>query len=75
MESYPSECQAISIINKVKPINGSYKIHDHIVEQVHYVKYLGVYIDSKLTFYTHVDAIVKKANSTRAFLARNIAVS
>ena len=29
-------------------------------------------MDSKLAFDTHVDATVKKANSTRAFLARNI---
>ena len=35
-------------------------------------KYLGIYIDSKLAFDTHVDAIVKKANSLPAFLARNI---
>ena len=35
-------------------------------------KYLGIYIASKLAFNAHVDAIVKKANSTHAFLARNI---
>ena len=55
-----------------KPIIGKYQVHDHILEQVNCAKYLGIYIDSKLAFDTHVDAIVKKANSTRAFLARNI---
>ena len=49
-----------------------YQVHDHILEQVNFAKYLGIYIDYKLAFYTHVYAIVKKANSTRAFLARNI---
>ena len=72
MEFHTSKCRIISITNKVKPIIGKYQIHDHIQEQVNCAKYLGIYIDSKLAFSTHVDAIVKKANSTRAFLARNI---
>ena len=72
MVSHTSTCQVISITNKVTPIIGKYQIHDHILKQVHCAKYCGIYIDSKLTFNTHVDAIVMKANSTRAFLARNI---
>ena len=72
MEFHPSRCLVISITNKEIPIIGIYQIHDHILEQVHFAKYLGIYIDFKLTFNTHVDAIVKKANSTLAFLARNI---
>ena len=72
MEFHTSKCQVISITNKVKPIIGKYQVHDHILEQVHCAKYLGIYIDSKLAFNTHVDAIVKKANSTRAFLTRNM---
>ena len=72
MESHTSNCQVISITNKVKPIIGKYQIHDHILEQVNCAKYIGIHVDSKLAFNTHVDAIVKKANSTHAFLARNI---
>ena len=72
MEFHPSKCQVISITNNVKPIIGKYQIHDHILEQVNCAKYLVIYIDSKLAFNTHVDAIVKKANSTRAFLAIDI---
>ena len=72
MEFHTSKCQVISITNKVRPIIGKYQIHDHILEQVHCAKYLGIYIDSKLAFNTHVDTIVKKANLTHAFLARNI---
>ena len=37
----------------------------------HFAKYLGVHPDAKLNFNTHVDATTKKANSTRAFVARN----
>ena len=72
MEFHTSKCPVISITNKVKPIIGKYQVHDHILEQVNCAKYLGIYIDSMLTFSTHVVAIVKKANSTRAFLARYI---
>ena len=72
MEFHTSECQVISITNKVKLIIGKYKIYDHVLELVNCAKYLGIYMDSKLAFNTHVDAIVKKANLTRAFLARNI---
>ena len=72
MEFHTSKCLVISITNKVKPIIGEYQIHDHILEQVNCAEYLGIHIDSKLAFNTHVDAILKKANSTRAFLARNI---
>ena len=66
------KCQVISITNNVNPIIGKYEIHDHILEQVNCAKYLGIYIDSKLAFETHVDAIVNKVNSTRASLVRNI---
>ena len=72
MEFHTSNCQVISIANKVKPIIGKYQIHDHIMEHVNCAKYLGIYIDSKLAFNTHADAIVKKANSTYAILARKI---
>ena len=58
--------------NKVKPIIGKYQIHDHILEQVHCAKYHGIYIDSKQTFNTHVDANMKKANSKHTFISRNI---
>ena len=72
MEFHTSKCQVISITNKAKPIIGKYQIHDHTLEQVNCAKYLGIYIISKIAINAHVDAIVKKVNSTRVFLARNI---
>ncbi|XP_072051476.1 uncharacterized protein [Amphiura filiformis] len=71
MEFHPSKCQVVRITNKRKPIIGSYIIHNHTLEEVTSAKYLGVHIDSKLSFNTHVDTVVKKANSTNAFLCRN----
>ena len=71
MEFHPSKCQLLRVTNKKKPVVGQYKIHDHILEEVDSAKYLGVHIDSRLNFNTHVDAITKKANSINAFLRRN----
>ena len=72
MEFHPSKCQVIHISNKRKPILQSYNVHDHTLEEVNLARYFGVHhIDSKLNFNTHVDATVKKANSTNAFLGRN----
>ena len=75
MQFHTSKCQVIYITNKVKPIIGNYQIKsksNHILEQVHCAKYLGTY-RLQASFNTHVEAIVKQANSTHAFLARNIA--
>ena len=55
----------------VRTINLSIQ-NRHSSQPTNTLLYLGIYMDSKLAFNTHVDAIVKKANSTRAFLARNI---
>ena len=72
MEFHTSRCQVISVTNKVKPIIGKYQVQFHILEQVICAKYLCIYMDSNLAFNTHVNAIVKKSNSTVAFIARNI---
>ena len=71
MEFNPDKCEAISVTNKRNPIKTSYNIHDKTLKYVKSAKYLGVTIDNKLTWNSHVDNICKKANSTRAFLQRN----
>ena len=67
-----SKCQVLQVTNKRKPIPASYKIHGHTLEVVDSAKYLGVHLDSRLSFNTHVDTITKRAKSTKAFLSRNI---
>ena len=58
--------------NKRKPIPATYTIHGQVLEVVDSAKYLGVHLDTHLNFNTHVDAITKRANGTRAFLSRNL---
>ena len=71
MEFHPSKCQLVCITNKRQPIPASYCIHGVTLVKVPSAKYLGLHVDSKLNFNTHVDITTKKANSTRAFLGWN----
>ena len=72
MEFNPSKCQVIRITNKQQPIPSKYTIHGHVLEVVESAKYLGVYLDSKINFNNHIDAITKEAKGVRAFLWRNL---
>ena len=42
------------------------KIYDFNIEFVDQIKYLGVYIDSKLSFKSHIEKIVSRMNSLTA---------
>ena len=45
-----------------------------ILKQLYSVKYLGVTIEQKLTWNEHIGNVVKKVNSSTAFLRRNLQV-
>ena len=71
MQFHPSKCQVVCVTNKRKPIQATYNIHGMTLEEVPSAKYLGLHVDKKLSFNTHVNITCKKANSTRALLQRN----
>ena len=54
----------LTVTLKKKPLMTSYSLHSHPLALVNSAKYLGVTIDSKLSFNDHINAICKKANST-----------
>ena len=62
----------ITITNKKNPINSMYNINSHFLSKVNSAKYLGVTFTHNLSWHDHVVAICNKANSTRAFLQRNL---
>ena len=70
MSFNPDKCEVLRITLKHKSIISDYKIHDHKLKTVKTAKYLGLNIDSKLNFNEHINNICKKANTTRAFVAR-----
>ena len=58
---------------KRNPIYSSYHLHGEQLTVVQCAKYLGVSIDSKLSFNQHVDNVCKKENSVLSFVRRNFA--
>ena len=64
MQFNASKCQVLRVTLKRKPVQTSHTISGQTLEEVD--------IDSKLTFNNHIDSICKRANSSRAFLSRNL---
>ncbi|XP_060607677.1 uncharacterized protein LOC132759834 [Ruditapes philippinarum] len=68
----PDKCEMIRITNKRKVITWSYAIHGQTLKQTNKAKYLGVTLDNTLSWNSHIEATAKKANTTTAFLRRNL---
>jgi ribonuclease P/MRP protein subunit RPP40 len=75
MKFHPDKCSVLRLTRSKTPKIHDYKLHDHILQAEERTKYLGVTIDSKLCWNTHIDNITKKANSSLAFLRRNLQIS
>ena len=67
-----TKCEVLQITLNNNPIQGSYYLYDHKLLCVAEAKYLGITLDSKLTFNKHIDVICKKANSVLSLLRRNL---
>ena len=52
-----------------------YSLKGHILDKEDYTKYLGVEVQSSLSWNRHIDQTVKKANSMLGFLRRNLRVN
>ena len=66
------KCEFIRITHKKKPIFYHYTLYDTVVQEVTHTKYLGLTIDSKLSWSEHIRQITNKANSIKGFLQRNL---
>ena len=55
------KCIVLSVTLKSNPTKTRYTLHNQQLLSVHSAKYLGVTIDSKLSFNEHVDSTCKKA--------------
>ena len=66
------KCMVLSVTLKRNPLLADYYLHNQKLLVVSKAKYLGIILDSKLSFNDHVDATCKKANSVLSFLRRNL---
>ena len=72
MEFHPGKCELLRITNKLKPFLFNYNIHNIPISETNSAKYLGVAIDSKLTWKNQYTNINKKCNNSLAFVRRNL---
>ncbi len=75
MEFHPDKCEVIPITRKKVPQYNKYTLNGHTLEITDTAKYLGVNINSNLSWNKHIDSITSKANKTLGFLRRNVKVS
>ena len=70
----PDKCEHIRTTNKRNVMQASYNILVHTlkVPVTSKAKYLGVTVDSRLSWNSHNDAATKRTNQTTAFLRRNL---
>ena len=72
MSFNPHKCEVIRITNKKKIRDAKYTIHGQVLHETNRAKYLGVTINNTLSWNSHIDIMIKKANNTTAFLRRNL---
>ena len=72
MEFNPLKCELLTITNQRSPLKFTYHINDVRIKEADFVKYLGVVIDSKLTWKEHIKQVLSKSNASLAFLWRNL---
>ena len=71
----PDKCNVLSITRNKTPIKYSYTLHGHQLEHADKANYLGVTIQSNLTWDSYINSISTKANKTLGFPHRNINIS
>ena len=68
----PAKCMHLQISNKRSDIKFTYYLHRSIIKEVPSANYLGITINSDLTWSDHDTTVVAKANSILGFLQRNL---
>ena len=76
MKFNPSKCVVMTVSNKQKPLSSTYYLKNMLPVQcllrTQSIKYLGVRIDNKLTFKTHIETKCTNATKVLNLLRRNL---
>ena len=67
----PAKCKVLTLTLRRTPTVGAYLINGVAIERLTEMRDLGVLLDEKLTFGSHVDNTVKKANRALGLLMRS----
>ena len=70
LKFHPDKCKYLHLGKNEPPSNFKYKLMNHNLQRVQSEKDIGVIIDEKLNFETHIAAKVKKANSMFSIIRR-----
>ena len=74
MEFNPTKCQVLRVARSRQVINHQYSLCGKNLEICSSTKYLGITVSSNLSWNKQVDEVCAKANSTLAFLRRNLRI-
>jgi len=66
------KCEFIRITQKKRPIVYQYTLYNNVLQEVTHTTYLGLTINSTLSWSEHIRRITSKANSIKGFLQRNL---
>ena len=72
IEFHPQKCSTLSVTRSRSPLRYPYQLKGHTLEVQDTTKYLGVDLQSTLSWKNHIDPITKKSNSMLGFLLRNL---
>ena len=75
MAFHPDKCSAMGISRARKTCATNYSLKGHVLQNDDSTKYLGVELQTSLSWNRHIDQTVKKANSMLGFLRRNLRIS
>ncbi|KAI8511868.1 hypothetical protein Bbelb_109680 [Branchiostoma belcheri] len=76
MAFHPDKCQQLPLTRARNPptANTSYMLHNHTLERVPSAKYLGITLQTDLSFSKHIENTCSKANKMLGFFRRNLRV-
>lgn len=66
-----SKCNILTYSRKKDILNFPYNIDNVLLNRPEYIKDLGVFFDSQLTFTHHIDYVILSANKNLGFIMRN----